>query len=95
MANYHLSREAEGDLERLYEFGVLSFGLRQADTYFDGLITRFEGIAEQPMLYPAVDEIRRGYRRSVYVTHSIYFQIAGPDVTIIRVLGQQDPATAF
>ena len=66
MASYRLNREALADLDRLYEYGVLTFGLRQADAYFDGIVTRFEEIAEQPELYPAIDRIRQGYRRSVY-----------------------------
>ena len=71
MASYRLNREALADLDRLYEYGVLTFGLRQADAYFDGIVTRFEEIAEQPEFYPAIDRIRQGYRRSVYKSHSI------------------------
>ena len=29
------------DLERLYEYGLLSFGLDQADRHYDALIDRF------------------------------------------------------
>ena len=66
MASYRLNREALEDLDRLYEHGVLTFGLRQADAYFDGIVNRFQKIADQPELYPAIDHIRQGYRRSVY-----------------------------
>lgn len=60
MASYRLNREALADLDRLYEHGVLTFGLRQADAYFDGIVTRFQEIADQPELYPAIDHIRQG-----------------------------------
>ena len=72
MASYRLNREALEDLDRLYEHGVLTFGLRQADAYFDGIVNRFQKIADQPELYPAIDHIRQGYRRSAYKSHSIY-----------------------
>ena len=52
MASYRLNREALEDLDRLYEHGVLTFGLRQADAYFDGIVNRFQKIADQPVYVP-------------------------------------------
>ena len=75
MASYRLSDRALKDLDRLYEHGILSFGLSLADEFYDGLIARFQAIADQPSLYPASDDIREGYRRSVCGAHSIYFRI--------------------
>lgn len=93
MAAYSLSQLAEEDIRRLYRYGIESFGLVQADSYFDGLFARFDAIAESPMLYPQVDHIRPGYRRSVYGVHSIYYRAAGATVEIMRVLGREDPET--
>ena len=95
MASYRLNREALEDLDRLYEHGVLTFGLRQADAYFDGIVNRFQKIADQPELYPAIDHIRQGYRRSVYKSHSIYYRIYPDDIVIVRILGQQDIGRAL
>ena len=41
MANYRLSAAAEDDLDRLYIYGVLSFGLEQTESYTAGLIDHF------------------------------------------------------
>ena len=90
MASYRLNREALEDLDRLYEHGVLTFGLRQADAYFDGIVSRFQKIADQPELYPAIDHIRQGYRRNAYKSHSIYYRIDPDEIVIVRILGQQD-----
>ena len=95
MASYRLNREALEDLDRLYEHGVLTFGLRQADAYFDGIVSRFQKIADQPELYPAIDHIRQGYRRSVYKSHSIYYRIDPGEIVIVRILGQQDIGKAL
>ncbi|MGI9303803.1 MAG: type II toxin-antitoxin system RelE/ParE family toxin [Gammaproteobacteria bacterium] len=46
-----------------YEYGILTFGLRQANKYYDGIVVRFRAIAEQPELYAAVDHVRPGYGR--------------------------------
>ncbi len=91
MVSYKLNEKADNDLDRLYEHGVLSFGLDQADRYYDGLIDRFSELAENPKLWQAVEHIRIGYRRSVYGVHSIYYRIDGGSVEIMRILGRENP----
>lgn len=91
MARYLLSERARSDLYRLYEYGVITFGLQQADNYFDGIISRFQEIADKPQLYPKVDHIRKGYRRSVFGVHSIYYIAQVDEIFITRILGREDP----
>ncbi len=93
MASYRLNEKALADLDRLYEHGILTFGLRIADEYYDELIARMQEIAKTPLLYPAVDDIREGYRRSVCGSHSIYYRIDPDEIVIMRILGREDPAT--
>lgn len=57
MANYRLSKYASEDYESIYVFGLLNFGLQQADAYAEGMEARFEEIAQQPTLYPAADHV--------------------------------------
>jgi toxin ParE1/3/4 len=95
MVSYRLNDEALADLDRLYEHGILTFGLRQADEYYDGIIAQFQAIAYQPALYPAVDHVRQGYRRSVYGSHSIYYRIDPDEIVIVRILGQQNIDDVF
>ena len=52
---------------------------------------RFSRIAVEPYLYVAVDELRAGYRRAVYGSHSIYYRLTDDGVEIMRVLGRQNP----
>ncbi|GBO87175.1 type II toxin-antitoxin system RelE/ParE family toxin [Marinobacter salsuginis] len=96
MANYQLSKRADEDFESIYLFGLLNFGLIQADAYVDGLEERFEQIAAQPDLYPAIDHLKPGYRLSVYQSHSIYYRVDESGVLIIiRILRNQDLKTAL
>jgi len=95
MGMYKLSEAATEDLRELYHYGVLNFGLRVADAYYDGLIVRFEDIAEHPELYQAVDSIRSGYRRTVCGVHSIYYHVVDEGVIIMRILRSQNPGTAL
>ena len=78
------------DLDDLYVEGFTTWGAEQADRYYDGLLDRFERICENPTMYPAVDDIREGYRRSVYERHSIYYVIDKDAVEIRAVVKRQD-----
>ena len=95
MARYELANTADEDFENIFHFGIDTFGLDQATEHQNGMKQRFGELAEQPKLYAAVDHIRKGYRRSVYRAHSIYYRIEPTRVFIVRILGQQDPTQAL
>ena len=69
--------------------------MQQADKYYDGLLLYFQAIADSPLSYVGVDEIRAGYRRATYSSDSVYYRIEGAGVEIVRILGQQDPKKAL
>ncbi len=75
MAYYRKTKKADADLARIFEYGIDNFGAAQAIKYLKDLELRFEAIAENPFMYTAVDDIRKGYRRSVCGVHSIYYRI--------------------
>lgn len=90
MAGYKLNDAAKDDIKRIYQRGIIEFGEARADTYYFALFDRFDDIAANPYMYPAVDHIRDGYRRSVCGVDAIYYRLSGGEVEIIRVLGRQD-----
>lgn len=90
MRSYRLSLEAEADLVRIYRWGVREFGEAQADKYYGDLIKRFEQIVDNPYLYQSADDIRKGYRMSVYRNDSIYYRVKNGAVEIMAILGKQD-----
>lgn len=81
---------AAQDLDDLYTEGWSRWGERQADKYYGGLLERFERICENPMLYTPVDDIRPGYRRSVYEKHSVYYRVEGNAVEVHAIIKHQD-----
>lgn len=91
MAEYRLTKRAAEDIADIAAFGIERFGQRQARLYREGLRRRLERIAERPLLYPAVDHVRPGYRLSVYESHAIYFRITEYGVLVVRILGRQAP----
>jgi len=82
MGNYRLTADAKADLRRIYRYGFETHGEAAADEYYAALFDRFDQLAEQPLLYPAVNDIQTGYRRSVCGTDSIDYRIAGETVEI-------------
>ena len=88
-----ITNVADQDLDDLYTEGFTTWGEAQADKYYDGLLERFERICENPKMYPAVDDIRESYRRSVFEKHAIYYVIDGDTVEIRAVVKYQDVAS--
>ncbi len=95
MKKYIVTLAAKRDLMAIAQYGDENYGNEKSDQYRDKLEQRFVSMAEQPYLYPAVDHIHDGYRRSVCGVHSIYYKIEGQGIAIIRILNRQDPDKAL
>ena len=90
MVKYRLSNEAKNDLIRIHHYGVMKFGVDQADKYFDTFFEYFDLIAKQPFSFEAVDYIKIGYRRCVCGSDSIFYRINVEFVEIMAIIGRQD-----
>jgi toxin ParE1/3/4 len=62
MADYRLTKRAERDIDQLYEYGLLNFGLEQAQSYLLGLHDRFQILTHSPMLGREANELVLGLR---------------------------------
>ncbi|APZ46267.1 plasmid stabilization protein [Polaribacter reichenbachii] len=90
MANFRISNTAKEDLIRIHHFGVQKFGVKQADKYFNSFFEYFEIIAQRPFSFESVDFIKKGYRRCVCGSDSIFFKINENMVEIMTIIGKQD-----
>lgn len=90
MSNYKINVEAKEDLKRIYNYGVLKFGVVQADKYFDSFFKQFDKIAQNPLSFQSVDFIRKGYRRCPCGSDSIYYKIENVTIEIMAIIGSQD-----
>ena len=90
MAEYRLSNAAKEDLIRIHHFGVEKFGISQADKYFDSFFEYFDIIAQRPFAFESIDHIKKGYRRCVCGSDSIYYRINNGKVEIMAIIGRQD-----
>ena len=90
MAKYKLSKEAKNDLIRIHHYGLSKFGMDQADKYINSFFEYFDLIAQQPYSFEAVDFIRKGYRRCVCGSDSIFYRINEETVEIMTIIGRQN-----
>ena len=90
MAKYRLSNAAKEDLIRIHHYGVEKFGMTQADNYFNSFFQYFDIIAQRPFSFESVDFIKKGYRRCVCGSDSIYYKISDDVVDIMAIVGRQD-----
>ena len=64
--------------------------MAQADKYFETFFEYFQIIAEQPYSFESVDHIKKGYKRCVCGSDSIYYKLNNDLVEIIAIIGSQD-----
>jgi toxin ParE1/3/4 len=90
MTKYRLSNNAKDDLIRIHRYGAKKFGIKQADKYFETFFEYFDIIAKRPYSFESVEYIRKGYRRCVCGSDSIYYKINNDTVDIMAIIGKQD-----
>jgi len=90
MAKYRISNTAKDDLIRIHQYGVKKFGITQTDLYYDSFFEYFEIIAQRPFSFESVDFIKKGYRRCVYGSDSIFYKINEDVIEIMTIIGRQD-----
>ena len=95
MANYRLTNEAESDLIRIHQYGVMKFGMTQADKYFHNFFDYFELIAQKPLAFKSVDEISKNCRCCPCGSDSICYTYLKDIVEIVAIVGSQDLENIF
>ena len=95
MAEYRLSNEAKADLIRIHQYGIGKFGMVQADKYFASFFKCFEIISQRPFSFESVNYLKKGYRRCVCGSDSIYYRINEDIVEIMAIVGRQDLSNIF
>ena len=90
MAEFRLSNTAKEDLIRIHHYGVKKFGIKQADKYYNSFFEYFNIIAQRPFSFESVDFIKKGYRRCVCGSDSIFYKINNDVEEIMAIIGRQD-----
>lgn len=93
MANYRLTIKAAKEIENIYVYSILHFGIQKAQEYLNGLHDCFVFLANNAGWGRDYGFVKSGLLRYEYRSHAVYYQKIESGVLIIRVLGgRQDPA---
>ena len=87
MASYQLTEDAEEDVEGIYEYSILNFGLQQARDYVNGLHRCFGNLADSPRLGRDYSHVKANVLRFEYQSHSVYYTITADGILVLRILG--------
>ncbi|MEO1190165.1 MAG: type II toxin-antitoxin system RelE/ParE family toxin [Pseudomonadota bacterium] len=86
MKQHKLTQAADADIDRLYEWGIDTFGVEQADAYLSKLERAFETIALNPGIGRVREEFGSDIRVYVVQVHVVLYTMTGDGgVLIVRV----------
>ncbi len=86
MGVYKISKKAASDLAKTYEYGIMTFGLHQAQFYLHTLHNHFQALADSIYLGRDASEFAPDLKRFSYKSHLIFYLYTDTGILIIRVL---------
>lgn len=84
-----LSPRAKLDLNEIWDYTLLEWGAGQAERYVRELWSTLLTAASDPARAVAIGEVRKGYRKSRYGSHVIFFKVTGNGIDLVRILHQR------
>ena len=89
MGVYKISEQGDEDIEKMYEYGIETFGLKQAQDYFFQVHDLFQDLADNSHIGRDVSEYKPYLKRFNFKAHSIFYISTDTGVLIVRVLGKR------
>lgn len=78
--------KAEEDLELIYSYSELSWGIEQAEKYIDRLYSSMVELLKYPQLGSKYVTETQSYRKIVVDKHIIYYRITEKHIIVVRIL---------
>lgn len=93
---YELSKEADRDLEEIFEYTINKFGLNQAVKYLNEFEVLFSELIINPDMGKNRNEIKSGLKSFSKSAHVVFYRIQNDKIRIVRVLhGSRDVLKFF
>jgi len=86
LEGYKLSKEADFDLEAVFDYTNVSFGFNQAVKYLQELESAFNQLVLNPKIGRNRNEIKLGLYSISEQEHTIFYRIKENHIRIVRVL---------
>ncbi|MDW6003975.1 type II toxin-antitoxin system RelE/ParE family toxin [Vibrio mangrovi] len=85
---YRLSNLAAKDFGHIFEYTLLNFGVKQADSYTESMHNALQTLALNPLMGYECPEIADHIRRHDHQKHAIFYSYQSPNIFILRILHQ-------
>ncbi len=86
---YVLSPLARSDLEDIWTYSRLQWGLNQAEAYLRDIQRAIEAAAANRRRGRPCDDIRQGYFKLAIGSHILFYRQADGDIDVVRILHQR------
>lgn len=86
MSLYKLSKAAAIDVQNIFEYSYLEFGLSQADSYLFKLENALKLLAINPLFGRQRNEIKKGLYSIPEAEYLIFYRILKNYIRIVRIL---------
>uniref|UniRef100_UPI00386DDBE0 type II toxin-antitoxin system RelE/ParE family toxin n=1 Tax=Sphingomonas sp. BE123 TaxID=2817842 RepID=UPI00386DDBE0 len=80
------AKRAEVDLQQIWRYSAIEWGVEQADTYIAEMRERCLRLCEHPALGPERFYGRRALRRWPAGSHILYYRIEARRIRVVRIL---------
>jgi toxin ParE1/3/4 len=91
---YKLTPRAMTDLEEIWQYTVKTWSIKQADAYYNSIVTAFEALVSGGKEGRLVD-IRPGYLKYAVGSHFIYYRKQAEKIIVVRVLHRRMDADRY
>lgn len=85
---YRLYPRAAEDLESIYLYSTLEFGIKRTEDYILAIESSLQYLADDPLISRKCDYIRPDLRAFNVGSHIIFFKTTDYGIAVIRVLHQ-------
>ncbi len=82
----HIQAKARQDIKNIWRYSYKEWGEKQADKYYDELISGINLIKENPNIGISCDNIRSGYRQYQINEHIAFYRLSEKKIHIVRIL---------
>lgn len=86
MLRLRLKPKAKRDLQKIFEYTYITWGIEQAEKYQDDLFYGMQLILDQPEIGKIYHYSNVGYRKMHVNRHLIFYRIENMTCIIVRVL---------
>ncbi|MFB1002709.1 MAG: type II toxin-antitoxin system RelE/ParE family toxin [Bacteroidia bacterium] len=86
MAVYKFSLKAEEDISDIFEYSIETFGIAQAEKYYQALTECLDRLVQFPNLGRDSTELHQGLKLFYFQSHSIYYSLDKHDLIIVRII---------